>query len=216
MMEANASLDMESSRHDCFLCRPNAALLVDVGVAGYAIAGLGPLVDGYAVVATHQHLHGLAAASDELRLAYSRYAAEIAQALAAKYGNCFIVEHGNMAVCGVEPEGRAHCFHPHFLLVPDTRCNLIPFNEYFGVGHQVFETLADAVAYGADRGQYVLAGRFPGPFSVFLPEGDLPRQFARALLAEQLGVEGLASWRGAPDVAWTSRNAVAVRSAIHS
>jgi len=216
MTKTNESLDGEALRHDCFLCRPSATLLVHVGTAGYAIAGLGPLADGYTVVATQGHLQGLAAASTELRTAYSDYTETLAKALTARYGACFIVEHGNMAVCGIEAEGRAHCFHPHFLLVPDARCSLDPFNEYFGSGHQMFDSLIDAVSFGADRGQYVLAGQFPGPFAVYLPQGELPRQFARALLAEQLGVDDRASWRAMPDLRWTCRNAISVRDAIRS
>ena len=217
MIQAGMGLEAEAARRDCFLCRPNAALLADVGAAGYTMAGLGPLAEGYAVVATHEHLLGLAAATTELRQAYSTYTTNIASKLSARYGGCFVIEHGNMAVCGVDDaEGRTHCFHPHFLLVPDRRCDIAPFREYFGSNHTIFGSLEEAVHFGADKGQYVLAGTALGPFHVFLPEGELPRQFARGLIADQLGVERRASWRDEPDAAWTGRNAMSLRALLRS
>lgn len=212
-MDVRDELAQEPARWDCFLCRPSATLLGDVGQAGYVIAGLGPLSNGYAVVATHAHLRGLAEADAKQRVAYAEYAAGIAGELAEAYGSCFVVEHGNMAVCGISEEGRAHCFHPHFLMIPGTAANIEPFLEYFGTSES-FGTLAEAVSYAADLGQYVLAGQAVGPFHVFLPRGDLPRQFARALVAEQIGVEHLASWRDVPDLPKTVANAEALRKAL--
>jgi hypothetical protein len=215
--EIETSVAAEALRQDCFLCRPMAALLVDVSQAGYAVAGLGPLTDGYTVVATHDHVQGLAAVPVEARRVYADYTMAIGSQLSKQYGGCFIIEHGNMAVCGVDDAtGRAHCLHPHFLLVPDTRCSVDPFLEYFGSEHKSFGSLAEAVQYGADRGQYVLAGEISGTFYVFLPNGDLPRQFARALLAEQLELVDRASWRDTPDPAWTTRNAHAIRGLLRS
>lgn len=204
----------ESARDDCFLCRPNAALLAAVGEDGYAVAGLGPLSDGYAVIATHDHLLGLAEADARLRTAYASYAQHVARVLAKNYGNCFLVEHGNMAVCGVSEKGRAHCFHPHFLLIPGKPVSLDSFVEYFGGRFERFPELIDAVNYGAERGQYVLAGDAAGPFYVFLPDGELPRQFARGLVADQLGVPELASWRDEPSIQWVLRNARRLRGIL--
>jgi hypothetical protein len=216
-MTSRADVAAEALRQDCFLCRPRAALLVDVTPAGYAVAGLGPLADGYTVVATHDHVQGLAALAQETRRVYAEYAMTIASRLSKKYGGCFIIEHGNMAICGVHDiAGRAHCLHPHFLLVPDTRCSVDPFVEYFGSEHSSFGSLAEAVQYGADRGQYVLAGNSSGAFHVFLPTGDLPRQFARGLVAEQLGLVDRASWRDTPDPDWTAENAHAIRGLLQS
>lgn len=213
MTDVRDELHHESTRHDCFLCRPNAALLGDVGVAGYAVAGLGPLSDGYAVVATHGHLRGLEEADGALRTAYADYAVRVANALARAYGSCFVVEHGNMAVCGISEEGRAHCFHPHFLMIPGVPADTRPFLDYFGASTP-FGTLAEAINFAADRGQYVLAGDAAGPFHVFFPDGDLPRQFARALVAEQIGAMRLASWRDEPDLPRTVANAKALREVL--
>lgn len=217
MTKSGTDVAAEALREDCFLCRPNAGLLVDVSPVGYAVAGLGPLADGYTVVATHDHVQGLAAVPVEARRLYANYTAGIASRLSRQYGSCFIIEHGNMAVCGVgDAAGRAHCLHPHFLLVPDSRCSVDPFVEYFGSDYKSFGGLAEAVQYGADRGQYVLAGDMSGTFHVFLPNGDLPRQFARALLAEQLELVDRASWRATPDPDWTVRNARAIRGLLQS
>lgn len=217
MTETEIAVAAEALRQDCFLCRPKATLLVDVSPAGYTLAGLGPLADGYVVVATHDHVQGLAAVPVEARRLYAEYTVAIASRLSSHFGACFIVEHGNMAVCGVsETAGRAHCLHPHFLLVPDRRCSIDPFLEYFGSNYSSFGSLAEAIHYGAERGQYLLAGNANGPFYVFLPEGDLPRQFARALLAEQLHLVDRASWRDTPDPVWSLQNSHAIRRLLQS
>ncbi len=214
MTRISDELQDEATRTDCFLCRPNAALLSNVSEAGYTVAGLGPLADGYAVVATHDHIEGLAEANAQLRRQYSEYATSVAERLSTEFGECFLVEHGNMAVCGIAEEGRAHCFHPHFLLIPSAELSTSPFVDYFGHDGCKFQSLIDAVNYGADRGQYLLAGKITGPFHVFLPNGELPRQFARALVAEQLGASGRASWRDMPDLQWTANNAAALRRVL--
>lgn len=213
MENVREELTQECHREDCFLCRPNAALLTNVGDAGYTVAGLGPLADGYAVVATHDHLRGLAEADTELRSAYSSYAQRVADRLSRHYGGCLVVEHGNMAVCGVSEEGRAHCFHPHFLMIPTPNADFGPFLDYFSTS-TVFSNLELAVGFGADRGQYVLVGASQGPFHVFLPDGEVPRQFARALVAEQLNVSHLASWKAVPDLYSTRRNAQVLRKVL--
>lgn len=214
-MKISAELKDEMLRNDCFLCRPNAALLMHVGQIGYSLAGLGPLADGYAVVTTHEHLKGLAVVDAAFRRRYADYTLEIAEKLVKGYGACFLIEHGNMAVCGISEEGREHCFHPHFLLIPDARCNADSFLEYFDQKHQEFATLAEALEYGAQQdGQYVLVGAAAGPFYVCQPVDELPRQFARGLAAEQLSVEALASWRGTPNLDWTLRNAEALRKLV--
>ena len=211
MVRISAELKVEVARQDCFLCRPNAALLVNVGLVGYLMAGLGPLADGYAVVATHQHLRGLAEVAAEARRQYAEFAQQAASMLVERFGGCLVVEHGNMAVCGIAEEGREHCFHPHFLLIPDARCNTDSFLDYFGEHKHPFNTLAEAINFGVEKGQYVLVGKATGPFYICLPTGELPRQFARALVAEQLGVEELASWRDSPNPDWALSNAFELR-----
>jgi hypothetical protein len=216
MIESREGIESEALRHDCFLCRPSAGLVVDVGVGGYTLAGLGPLAPGYAIVATHGHLAGLAAASRELLRQYADYTVGVVAKIAAHFGSCFVVEHGNMAVCGVSDEGRVHCFHPHFLLVPDPRCSVDPFAQLNWHDRRECDTLFEALDYGSRQGQYILAGPSGGPYSIYLSKGELPRQFARALLAEQLGKPELSSWRTVPDVAQTVQNAVALRALLHS
>lgn len=206
-------LAQECIREDCFLCRPNAALLAHVGDAGYTVSGLGPLAEGYAVVATHEHLKGLEEADLNLRSAYASYANMVANRLAEQYGGCFVVEHGNMAVCGVSVEGRAHCFHPHFLMIPAQCLHVGPFLEYFN-SSETFGQLADAIEFGVGRGQYVLAGQAGGQFHIFLPNGEVPRQFARGLVAEQLGITHLASWKAEPNLAKALANAKVLREVL--
>lgn len=207
MNQIRDELQQECNRQDCFLCRPNAALLVHVGEVGYVVSGVGPLADGYAVLATHDHLSGLKEVDPEFLGRYAKYAAKVASILAKEYGGCLVVEHGNMAVCGVSEEGRKHCLHPHFLLIPDKRLNINSFLEFFPQ-FTSFENIEEALIFASSCNQYIFAGLASGPFYVFVPNAELPRQFARGLVAEQLEVEHLASWKDAPSLENALSNAI--------
>jgi hypothetical protein len=207
----DSELQKEVFRNDCFLCRPNSRLLIDVSPWGYSLAGLGPMVVGYSVIATHQHVIGLKELSRTDLENYCSYAISVADILSKKHGRCLILEHGNMAVCGIDSADRAHCFHPHFLLVPNDKCNTGPFDEYFKENKKWFKTLFEAVEYGAQQGQYVLAGTVSAGFNIYLPDGEVPRQFARGVVSEQLGLADKASWKDAPDLLLALANADELR-----
>jgi len=79
----------------CFLCEPDDQLVFLRSHAGIALAGLGPLVAGYSVVGTRQHVACLSGLDIRSRRQYLAFAENVRSVFAAKYGGCLLSEHGN-------------------------------------------------------------------------------------------------------------------------
>ncbi len=204
----------ENQRGDCFLCRPAAQLLAHVGTGCYTMAGLGPLTDGYAIIATD--MHGTTEEPDNPLLSedFAKYAERVQSLLASRFGSCVLTEHGKMPICHPNGLTGSHCFHPHFLLFPGAPDPKQGFNDYFGSGGERFESLFSALKVAAQYPNYLLASTHAGEYFVFAAHYGLPRQFARVVVAEQLGKPDLASWRTHPNGEWALRNAELLRQLL--
>lgn len=203
--------DKESRREDCFLCCPSAPLLAHVGEECYTMAGLGPLSDGYALIATYQHgpienLHY----ETQLRT-LAEYSEKVQKILAVEFGSCVLAEHGKMSVCNPNRPAGSHCFHPHFLLFPGAPDPLPEFNDYFCSQGNHFESLSEALHWAIALPNYLLSSSRPGEYVVFPAPDGLPRQFARGIVADALGHPDLASWQTYPNGEWAIRNAARLR-----
>lgn len=202
--------EYEIARNDCFLCRPASRLLIDIEKDFFAIAGLGPITKGYTIVATTQHIQKLD--SEERIVEFARYVSKVRELLIGKFGSCLLTEHGHSPLCTLsEGNQNIHCFHPHVLLFPTASSVLEATNNYFDSNGHVFETLDDALRFGAKLSQYLLVSENIDTFVIFPAENGLPRQFARALVAEAHGSIDLASWRAYPFAAAAEENAKQVR-----
>lgn len=201
----------ESRRDDCFLCRPASHLIAHVGERCYTLAGLGPLSDGYAVVATDQHGPLEGAHSAALRTAWGRYSEWVQRVLEAEFGSCVLCEHGKMSICNPNRPAGSHCFHPHFLLFPGAPDPLPEFRDHFRCKGEFFSALPDALRSASGHASYLLGSPRPGEYFVFPAHDGLPRQFARATIADSLGTPDLASWQTHPGGEWAVRNAEILR-----
>ncbi|CAJ0693299.1 hypothetical protein [Ralstonia wenshanensis] len=202
----------ELERTDCFLCRPAARLLADIDNDFFTMAGLGPLSPCYAIIATIRHLDQLGdvSAIDN----FSHYVERIRHTLTERFGSCRLTEHGHSPLCTLANSQTVHCFHPHVLLFPGAPAIQTSANQHFLSGGVVFDSLAEALKYGRDLDQYLLVSDTPTSFSVYSAAGGLPRQFARALIAEQIGDIERASWRDFPGIATAEENAEFLRALI--
>jgi hypothetical protein len=202
----------EVERTDCFLCRPVARLLADVGPESFTMAGIGPLTPCYAIVSTVEHLDQLK--DTEAIEKFATYADGIRRALVAVYGSCVLTEHGHSPLCTLANTHTVHCFHPHVLLFPGAPGIQGSATQSLQNEASTFTSLADALKFGRDLDQYLLVSDTPTSFSVFPAEGGLPRQFARGLVAEALGNIDHASWREFPALEEAVANAAKLKAII--
>ena len=107
--------------HSCFLCSPNQSWLYEQDDEFFAMLGLGPIVEGYSLLASKAHAPSMldlgASAADSLH----RFSQVVRLRLKPHFGETIITEHGRVPPCefgGQAPQHRTHCFHAHRLLFP--------------------------------------------------------------------------------------------------
>jgi len=181
----------------CFLCALPVDLVIFKDKNFVWLAGLGPLVDGYSLLAVRQHIRSMADIPTELVSERDALVGRVHQTLSERYGRCLITEHGRMVVCNdgdVDP----HCYHGHFLLFPGVHDISSAAESYFGrCSH--FDSLSAAMAHAATCDEYVLISPNPEQFNVFSVPLNIPRQFTRVLVAASIGKLTQAHWMDYPE-----------------
>ena len=176
----------------CFLCVPDPALVYASDGNHIALCGLGPIVEGYSLVATRAHVRSWADAGDGLA-----FVETIRNVLNQRYGSCLLTEHGRMPLCGSRP-GDGHCYHAHFLLfpaVPDISQKVRPY--FFRA--DTLGSLADALGAAKQMEEYFLFSPSEDEYLLMSRPGRLIRQFARLMVAESVGEPEKASWVRYPE-----------------
>jgi hypothetical protein len=204
-MEGNPRID-----DTCFLCEPSQELVFAEDENSVALCGLGPLVEGYSVVATKSHV---ASAADAVRQnkGFLDFAKHIRLTLSNRFGNCILTEHGRLPVClDVSGTTEAHCFHAHFLLFPGTSDILDDAQRHFA-RTTMFSSLDEALQSTIDGSEYMLVSPTESKAAILTRPGRLIRQFARLIVAESLGKPELASWRANEDRAGAVNSAKNLR-----
>ncbi len=182
----------------CFLCEPNPALVYRSERGGLALCGLGPLVRGYSLIATREHIRSAADAALGAATEFLSFASETRLKLSARFGPCLMTEHGRVPAC-VDASGTSdpHCYHAHFLLFPAAPSIEEKAREHFAKAEPA-NCLADAMEIAASHEEYFLLSPSANRFLVLTRPGRLIRQFARFLVADALGKSSLANWHRFP------------------
>ncbi len=201
-----------SESTECFLCRPQATLIYDRGGFGFALCGLGPLVDGYSVIGATNHVRSAADLEGDEAGEFLKFVQKVRESLIQRYGSCLMTEHGRLPVC-VDVSGSTdpHCYHAHFLLFPGVPSLEAKAREYFA-GAETATTLEEALAAARSHEEYFLFSPSPQRFVVMTRPGKLMRQFARYLVADALGRPELANWRKFPALETALGEAQVLRS----
>jgi diadenosine tetraphosphate (Ap4A) HIT family hydrolase len=182
---------------NCFLCDPPSDLVFRETEHFIALAGLGPVVDGYCVVAAKAHTRSMADIPRSLKLQRSSFVNSLRQELTAKFGSCLITEHGRMAVCS-SGEHDHHCFHAHFLFFPGAPDIAQNAASYF-LTVRDFDNLEEALQAGSQLDEYLLVSPSMDQYSIFATPLHAPRQLARLLVAFRIGNLELADWKLHPN-----------------
>jgi diadenosine tetraphosphate (Ap4A) HIT family hydrolase len=182
----------------CFLCKPSPSLVYVRCDAGFGLCGLGPLVDGYTVVGSKSHFRSVADLPLDELAPFSRFATNLRNKLSSKFGSCLISEHGRLPVCDyVAGRTESHCYHAHFLMFPCAPRVEDTAARHFDSVHK-FSTLENALAMARQSHEYLLLSPVPSDFYVMIGCNDLPRQFARTLVASSIDRPEQADWKAFP------------------
>jgi diadenosine tetraphosphate (Ap4A) HIT family hydrolase len=188
-----------SRERDCFLCEPSHDLVFLDREGFVALAGLGPVVYGYSLIAAKAHVRSMADIPAEAQSERDSFVNTVRERLSNKYGRCLITEHGRMRVCIDDSDGLdAHCLHAHFLLFPGAGNICEIARSYFG-NMETFDGLATALAQARHYEEYLLVSPTPDEVTIFSKPLNVPRQLARYLVAHESNTMHLADWRSHPN-----------------
>lgn len=162
--------------------------------------GLGPIGEGFSLIATREHLPSMFDLDSEVAEELIEFTAEVRSRLEPLYGCAVVAEHGRVAPC-VGPAIRRHephCLHAHRLVFPGQVS--LDFSQVAPhMPRSEFDSYLAARREFVWPGQYLYAEQPDGHCEVGVVNGPLPRQFLRAVVASARGRPEIADWRSYPN-----------------
>jgi hypothetical protein len=182
-------------RKACFLCEPDPSLIYASDAEFFAMCGYGPIVPGYSIIATKAHVRSCADLSHMEKGRLEIFLKSVSD-LISIYGDSVITEHGRVPICDyLKDSADAHCYHAHILLFPGSP-SILHSAEQATVCHGCRRSLPEALSFAETLDHYVLiAEPTKSDFRVFGPPDPPTRQFARLLVATEMGRPQAADWR---------------------
>ena len=187
---------MKKKTASCFLCSPDNNLVYSASPNFYVMLGLGPIVEGYSIVATRAHLASMLDIPDAIVDEYNNFIHGICERLNKVYGSCIITEHGRVPACDFYDMGGqdAHCYHAHQLIFP-VDLDLVPvLQSNFGNRVRQFKDFRHARQVIKPGIEYLYFEKADGSCVVVTPRVKFIRQFFRTLVADTTGHSERASW----------------------
>lgn len=185
----------------CFLCRQNKQLTYLEDDTFYAMLGLGPIVEGYSLIATKSHVPSMLDLSTCSAEHLHDFTERIRKLLEPVYGPTIITEHGRVAACVELDRGgaEAHCFHAHRLVFPIAAdlTDCLRFGDFRVTAYSNFIEARKMFDWSRE---YLYYERPDESCLIAVTSRRVPRQFFRHKVAEYIGKPELASWREHPQV----------------
>jgi hypothetical protein len=196
----------------CFFCAQNEqARILYQSEHFYVLLGLGPIVEGYVILAARQHIRSMFDLPEDIRVSYINEKQRLKQLINETYGPSIVTEHGRIQACVIEDE-EAHdllCYHAHQLFFPidldlSTLSQEGPFEKVFE-GASLFAMSSSDLL---DDDEYLFFENSAGRVFIYKVRGKCPRQYMRYLVARSIGKPELASWQKYPayDTIWQAKD----------
>lgn len=184
----------------CFICNPDPRLIYAEHIGFFVMLGIGPIVEGYSLIATRAHIPSMLDLSAEEAENLNEFTQTVRERLRPHYGPIIITEHGRVPICEyLDSSGHeAHCFHAHRLVFPISMDLTDQLKDY-GLAVQEFRSFIEAWQTSAWKvGEYLYYERPDGSCLVAATPSRLPRQFFRYHVASIVGRPEFESWRKFP------------------
>src|SRR5688572_19457953 len=116
----------------CFLCRPDENWVYSSDDKFFVMLVLGPLMEGYSILATKEHIPSMMDLSIEDTKHLCEFTQSVRKRLMPHYGDAVMTEHGRVAPCvdRDRAERKSHCFHAHRLVFPTSIDLIESFHEH--------------------------------------------------------------------------------------
>lgn len=174
---------------DCRFCNPpdkNRILFESENF--YIMLSLGPIVEGYLLLVSKQHIECCAGISEENAVEFDTLYNWIKELLKETYGQSIAYEHGRAGSCLVASSSK-HCYHAHMHFVPvHFEMNNVVSAKYNGTA---LDDLTDfRKTYHAGHKSYLLVD--DGQIKMYQPSGEVQRQYLRSVTADHM--QNSSSW----------------------
>lgn len=179
----------------CFLCTPNQDWIYEQDDEFFVMLGLGPIVEGYSLLATKSHTPSMLDLSLLEVERLSAFSDHVRQTLKPYYGDVIITEHGRVAPCvdRARDQKESHCFHAHRLVFP-LAIDLSAALNGRGLEVEEYPNFVACRRGFAWKGEYLYFERIDGSCLIAPAPLRLVRQFFRYKVAEYVGHPELADW----------------------
>jgi hypothetical protein len=183
----------------CFLCNPNRDWIYAQDDAFFAMLGLGPIVEGYSLLATISHTPSMMDLSSSEAEHLSDFTHQVRALLKPHYGDAIITEHGRVAPCIDRDRDKqeSHCFHAHRLVFP-VPLDLAGYLNDYGLDVFEYSSFIDCHRNFTWKGEYLYYERPDESCLIAAAPMRLVRQFFRYKVADSVGHPELANWKDFP------------------
>lgn len=187
------------TKGSCFLCNPNQNWIYARDERFFAMLGLGPIVEGYSLLATIGHTPSMLDLPLHDVEHLSEFTGRIRRLLESHYGEAIITEHGRVAPCvDRDRDGdESHCFHAHRLVFPIST-DLADAVKNYGLSTEEYPSFIECWQNFDWKGEYLYYERMDGSCVIAAAPMRSIRQFFRYKVAECVGHPELASWSDFP------------------
>ena len=162
----------------------------------FAMLSLGPIVDGYSLVLTNEHVSCCGAIDSKILPEFEQLVKAVMKVQCDRFGSSVFYEHGRAGSCISTDGSDFHCHHAHLHVVPisDSIQNdlkvIFDFNE--------FQTWGEFVQwYERTELPYLLVGNAES-LTCFIVKNKIERQFLRRIAANSVGQPHLTDWQKHP------------------
>ncbi|PWG79283.1 HIT family protein [Pararcticibacter amylolyticus] len=158
----------------------------------YVMLSLGPIVEGYCLVISKDHVSCCAGISKDQQNEFIELYDKVKSILTDVYGHCICYEHGRAGACLIPIEGSKHCYHAHMHFVPvSLDLNRIVELEYDPTRIQGFDNFF-RIYDDCGRPPYLYID--DGESNFYVIKEQLRRQYLRYKTASFLGKRHLWNW----------------------
>lgn len=178
---------MPETEDECFLCNPDTNLIYLSDGRFQAMLGIGPIVEGYTVLFSIDHVRSMFDLPSEQIEQFLSFRLQVIKKLTRLYGELIITEHGRVPNCDFyDLKREPHCYHAHQLLFP-IQIDLKP-DLYSAFRDKIMRYGSFAEAYKScySANEYAYYEEINGT-SYVAQDAKYPRQYFRMLVADKIG-----------------------------
>lgn len=157
--------------------------------------GQGPVVEGYSLIFTRDHVRSMLDIRKEQIEEYLEFSSRLVMSLRTFYSGVLITEHGRTPICQSRWNGQeTHCYHAHQLVFP-INLDLFKLVRPYAWHFDSYKCFEEAWKRSHSIGEYLYCQEDDGTCAVIQTRNRAFRQFFRWIIADAVGHPKRANWK---------------------